>query len=134
MSRWGPVVLWMGIIFAFSHDAGSAQRSGLLLRILEALFGELAPGTAEVVHLALRKIGHLGEFAVLYGLSWRAFDRGWEAPLALCAAYAAFDEWHQTFIPNRVGSPGDVLVDVAGAALAAALLRGRGPRTRVEPR
>lgn len=124
----------MGVIFAFSHDAGSAQRSGLVMRVLEALFGGLDPGTAEIVHLAVRKIGHLAEFAVLYVLSWRAFERGWAAPLALCAAYAVFDEWHQTFIPNRVGHPGDVLVDVAGAALAAAVLGGRGPRMRVEPR
>lgn len=134
MSRWVPVVVWMGVIFAFSHDAGSAQRSGLVMRLLQALFGELGPGTAEMVHLTVRKLGHLVEFAILYWLSWRAFERGRAAPLALCVAYAVFDEWHQTFIPNRVGDPGDVLVDVAGAAFAAAVLGGRGPRTHVEPR
>lgn len=138
-SRWLPVLVWMGVIFAFSHDAGSAERSGLFLRLLEAVWslfggGPPDPALAEALHLLIRKVGHMVEFAVLYALSWRAFGTGWRAPLALCVAYAVLDEWHQTFIPNRVGSPTDVLVDVAGAALAAAALAGRGLRSRVEPR
>jgi VanZ family protein len=35
--------------------------------------------------------------------------------LALTVLYAASDEWHQTFIPNRSGQLADVLVDTAGA-------------------
>jgi VanZ family protein len=31
--------------------------------------------------------------------------------------YAASDEWHQTFVPTRVGTPWDVAIDAAGAAL-----------------
>lgn len=120
----------MGVIFAFSHDAGSAERSGLVMRVLEALwslFGRGAPDAAlaEAIHVLVRKIGHVVEFGVLYLLSWRAFRSGWGAPLALTVVYAALDEWHQTFIPNRVGNPVDVLVDTLGALLAAAAITWR---------
>ena len=38
-----------------------------------------------------------------------------------CVVYAISDEWHQTFVPTRVGTPWDVLIDAAGAALGLAL-------------
>ena len=31
------------------------------------------------------------------------------------ALVASCDEWHQTFLPNRTGSPWDVLLDCTGA-------------------
>jgi VanZ family protein len=31
------------------------------------------------------------------------------------ALVASADEWHQTFLPNRTGSPWDVLLDCCGA-------------------
>lgn len=39
----------------------------------------------------------------------------------LSVMYAVSDEWHQTFVPTRVGTPWDVLIDAAGAALGLAL-------------
>ena len=40
-----------------------------------------------------------------------------DALLALLgtALVASSDEWHQTFLPNRTGSPWDVLLDCFGA-------------------
>ena len=40
-----------------------------------------------------------------------------DALLALfgTALVASCDEWHQTFLPNRTGSPWDVLLDCTGA-------------------
>ena len=35
--------------------------------------------------------------------------------LAGTALVASWDEWHQTFLPNRTGSPWDVLLDCCGA-------------------
>jgi VanZ family protein len=42
-----------------------------------------------------------------------------QAGLALLgtALVASWDEWHQTFLPNRQGSPWDVLLDCCGAAV-----------------
>lgn len=45
-----------------------------------------------------------------------------------CVLYAASDEWHQTFVPPRDGCLRDVLIDTAGASLAALLLVSRERR------
>jgi len=36
------------------------------------------------------------------------------AALILAAAYAALDEWHQSFVPGRTAAVSDFLLDVAG--------------------
>ena len=48
----------------------------------------------------------------------------------LATAYGAVDEWHQSFVPGRVSSVGDLLSDACGAILAvsALLLLLRGER------
>jgi len=38
--------------------------------------------------------------------------------IGLTTTYAAIDEFHQTFVPGRTGSPWDVALDACGAALA----------------
>jgi VanZ family protein len=83
----------------------------------------------------LRKLAHFTEYAVLTGLWWRALrGLGARFPLAIAMAislgYAATDEFHQTFVDGRRGTPVDVLIDSAGIAIAAtaiAVLRLRAP-------
>lgn len=96
LSRWAPVVLWAGIIFALS--AIPSLSTGL--------------GTWD---LALRKAAHLAEYAVLGALLFRAVR---SEPLALLAgsAYAVTDEVHQVFVSGRQGSPLDWLIDTIGVA------------------
>jgi VanZ family protein len=93
---WAPVVVWAAVIFAFSSvpDLGT----GL--------------GTWDLV---LRKLAHAAEFGLLGLLLARALGRPAVA-LALGALYAVSDEIHQSFVPGRVASPLDVLVDTAGVA------------------
>jgi VanZ family protein len=97
---WAPVVAWAALIFALSSvpDLGT----GL--------------GTWDLV---LRKIAHAAEFALLGLLLARATSRPAVA-LALGALYAVSDEVHQSFVPGRVGSPLDVLLDTAGVAVGVA--------------
>jgi len=82
---------------------------------------------------AIVKGWHVTEFAVLMLLAVRAVDmlKGvWRqssvavAALA-CLAYAAADEWHQTFVPGRGGMVSDVLIDSLGVLLVAAWLNSR---------
>ena len=74
--------------------------------------------------MVLRKLGHAGVFGTLALLWWRALGRGgkWWA-VAITVAYAITDEFHQSFVPNRHGSPVDVLIDSAGAVLATVAYR-----------
>jgi VanZ family protein len=51
--------------------------------------------------------------------------------ILIALAYAAFDEYHQTFVEGRHGSPVDVLIDAIGIALAV-LLHARWSATHRE--
>jgi VanZ family protein len=100
---WLPVLLWAATIFAFS--AIPSLNSGL--------------GTWDYV---LRKCAHMTEYAILALLLRRATGR--DAPaLLLASAYAVTDEFHQTFVAGRHGSPTDWAIDTVGAFLGLALLR-----------
>jgi VanZ family protein len=82
--------------------------------------------------VAIRKLGHVAGYAVLAFLWWWALVGSVERPLALAAAisllYAATDEYHQTFVDNRTGSPLDVGIDATGIALACLFVSRRWPR------
>jgi VanZ family protein len=79
----------------------------------------------------LRKAAHVTIYAAL----WLALARaaGWRRPLLVTViglAYAASDEYHQTFVPSRHGAPLDVAIDAAGFALAALAVRASRARSR----
>ena len=108
-----PLAL-MGLIYFLSDQPG--LKSGL--------------GVADLI---LRKLIHAGTFGLLWvlwlrALRWRA--PGWAAAIAF--AYAINDEFHQHFIPDRIGSPIDVAIDGVGIALAWWLWE-RWRRERLDP-
>lgn len=78
-----------------------------------------------------RKFVHAGVYALLCLLLWRAFRermgprRAVVAAAAISFAYAVSDEFHQTFIDGRHGSPLDVAIDSAGIAAGLLALRTR---------
>lgn len=44
----------------------------------------------------------------------------WMAPF-VAVAWGIFDEWHQSFVPGRYGSVGDLFLDISGIMLATML-------------
>jgi VanZ family protein len=112
VSRWLPVLVWAGVIFAFSSIPSLS--SGL--------------GTWDYV---LRKGAHMTEYAILAVLLVRATG-SYAWAFALTAGYAASDEFHQTFVRGRHGSPIDVGIDAVGALIALAILRSKMPRWSTE--
>ena len=122
---WLPVVLGIAVITLESTEwFGANHTSGPLRTIIEALFGRIPNARWEVIHHYIRKSGHFTGYGLI-GLAWL---RAWwmtlpgsrflqDAFLALLgtAAIASCDEWHQTFLPNRTGTPWDVLLDCTGA-------------------
>ena len=119
--RWLPVVAWSAVILLASDDAFSASNSGAWFR---TVFGREVP---YVLHVAVRKVAHLVEYGILGALALRA-AQSWRPALAIAILVAAIDETRQSFFVTRTGSPGDVLIDVAGAALGIWLLRARMSR------
>ena len=102
-------------------------------RFIEPFLRWLVPGISqavlEQVHFLIRKTGHLTEYAVLAVLLRfslknttaefcdRAYWKTLGTALLLAATYAATDELHQAFVPSRIGSVVDVLIDTCGAAM-----------------
>jgi VanZ family protein len=101
--RWLPVLVWAGVIFAFSSIP--SLNSGL--------------GTWDYV---LRKGAHMTEYAILAVLFVRATG-SFRWAFALTVLYAASDEVHQLFVRGRHGSPVYVAIDAAGALIGLSLLR-----------
>jgi VanZ family protein len=103
LSRFGPPLVLMGVIFFLS--AQPDLNSGL--------------GTLDLIG---RKIIHMASYGLLWWLWYRALGTRSPLPAALIAlAYAATDEFHQSFVEGRHGTPVDVLIDGVGIAAAIAL-------------
>jgi VanZ family protein len=104
VKRFAPPLALMGLIFFLSAQPDLS--SGL--------------GVWDTIG---RKLVHMAEYGLLWWLWWRALGFGHPAPaVAIAIAYAASDEYHQTFIHGRHGSPWDVAIDATGIALAGLLV------------
>ena len=99
------MLLWAGVIFAVSSIP--SLNSGL--------------GTWDYV---LRKCAHLTEYGILAVLLVRAIG-SYAWAFALAVAYAGTDEFHQTFVRGRHGSPVDVGIDAVGALIGLTLWRSK---------
>jgi len=125
LRAWWPSMVWIGLITIESTAFFSAQNTGrMLYSLLTRWFGEINLHEFLIFHHYLRKTGHV----LGYGLLAVFLLRGWRATLGYAHAWswrttllawlgtvfvASMDEWHQTFIPSRMGSPRDVLLDSA---------------------
>ena len=119
-----------------SPTAITARRALLPLAMMGLIFflsaqPDLDSGLG-VIDLIGRKIVHLATYLVLT-LAWfwalRPVARSGTS-LAIAAAvafaYAVSDEYHQSFVEGRAGSPVDVAIDTIGIVLAMALVRYDG--------
>lgn len=132
LSRYGPLVLWVGLIFFASTGNLSASNTSRIIRPLVLwLFPDITEPSLLWVHFLVRKTAHFTEYAILALLAARAFltsankklRRGWyAAAFALVVACALLDEYHQSFLPSRTGTIYDSMIDISGAVTAIALL------------
>jgi VanZ family protein len=105
VKRFAPPLLLMGLIFFLS--AQPDLNSGL--------------GSWDTV---LRKAAHMLEYGALWFLWWRALGYGSPLPaIAITLLWAASDEYHQSFVEGRHGSPWDVAIDAVGVGLAVLVAR-----------
>jgi VanZ family protein len=112
LDPWVPPIALMALIFALSAQP------------------DLNSGLGAVDQIG-RKLVHATEYGLLCFLWWRAL-RTVTTPraaivlaLGIAVGYAGTDEFHQRFVNGRHGTPVDVLIDAAGAATAAFLIRRR---------
>lgn len=137
MLRYLAALLWTTLIFVFSSDAFSAPHTGSILQaIAKAILGHpLSDLTYEMTQFVIRKLTHLTAYGILALLWFRAVrgeGRGWVMRWSVIAvliaiAVAATDEYHQSFVPSRTGTPFDVVIDACGAILMQIAIRAATP-------
>jgi len=99
------LIFWMGIIFFLSSQP------------------DLKSSFESQIDFILRKAAHITEYGILTFLAWRTIgDRAKRKKYLIYAIifsvlYAVSDEYHQTFVHGRVGSPVDVLIDSTGTII-----------------
>lgn len=141
---WWPVAVLAALIaFGSSPRFGTEHTSGPLRWLWQSIFGPVGNRHWDLVHVCIRKCGHF----IVYGMLGLAWLRAWRMSLPRVrllsgvtlavlgtAAIACCDEFHQSFLPNRGGSPWDVLLDCCGAAtlclLALAILHFSRPKRK----
>ncbi len=125
---WLPLLVWLGVIFLGSTNLMSAEHtSRFIVPFLLWLKPGMAPDRILFILIVMRKCAHVGEYAVLALLLWRALRSVptlqtkrpilFIAVLIACAVFAASDEFHQSFVKSRTPSIRDVLLDVSGALM-----------------
>lgn len=106
------LIAWMILIFIASSSLLSSDNTEEFL-------------VYDILNYTIRKFAHITEYAILSFLWFRSL---WTKPkrfiqclvwsVVLSILYAASDEWHQSFVPNRLGIWTDVVWDAVGAILA----------------
>lgn len=112
---WIPVLVWLGVIFGLSSVPINHQAQ---FSWSDFIF---------------KKTAHVGEYAILYFLVWRAASqRGKKidakvfiGSLIFSLIYSLSDEWHQTMVPGREGRLRDVGFDTLGMLLSLTWIKSR---------
>ena len=134
LKAWIALVLWLIVISIESTAYLSAENtSRILYPLLHFLFG-MNHARFEHWHVYIRKGGHVFGYGLLSILLFRAWretlpsreNAKWRVQWATIAVLgtvlvASLDEWHQSFLPSRTGTPRDVLLDSC-AGIAAQVL------------
>jgi|SRR5499426_830842 len=133
-TRFAVASLWLVLVLFLGSAYFAAQETGrFVLPFLKFLMPGTPPAQLHAIHLVLRKLAHLAEYAVLALLWFKAVHRvggrtprtaAWVA-LSICLACAFADEAHQSTIPSRTGSARDFVIDAFGATAMLMLARNR---------
>jgi VanZ family protein len=106
LKTWGPAATWAAVLFLLSEARPDPEAAWMSVN---------------------DKVVHLGLYTILGAtLAWGEHWVARRLPLLLLflgGTYGALDEWHQSFVPGRDPSYGDVLADTAGVILGFFLLR-----------
>jgi VanZ family protein len=104
--RMVPMVITMGTIFFLSHQPG------------DAFYMPPLPGFDKAVHLVIYGLLAITVlFAFFPWLKTKSSLTVTGLVVLICVFYGISDELHQSFVPGRFVSVGDVVADGAGALL-----------------
>ncbi len=115
------LIIWMITIFCFSNQKGetSGNTSGRVIKAILKIFNkEISEEQVQKLQLPIRKLAHFTIYAIGGMLAIMLLNQ-YDIPIIqkilysqlIISAYAALDEFHQSFIPGRTASVWDVLID-----------------------
>jgi VanZ family protein len=128
---WFPAILVAILISVFStHYFTSEKTARVILPALRWIFPWATGRMLHLMHVGIRKAAHVTEFGIFSITVFRGVRRGrpgWQfnwalRTLVIAVSYAAFDEWHQSFVPLRNATPRDAAIDAFGVLLAQCLV------------
>jgi VanZ family protein len=111
----------------------------VMMAVIFLLSAQSADPDHPLWEVLVRKLAHVTEYFVLTLAWWRAFSglssrvsmsQALAGAVAVSLLYASSDEFHQTFVGGRHGTPVDVLIDTIGVALACWLVSAQARRRR----
>lgn len=120
--------VWLTLAFVYCiaiyiTTASPASTGGNTLSIIADIFN-LSEEQARTVNVLFRKLVHLSAFGGLAVLFFNSFEKRRFFLAWICTTvYAATDELHQAFLPNRTGSVVDVGIDSIGALIALFIIK-----------
>jgi VanZ family protein len=153
-NRWLPVLLSLAFVcFTSTSFMGGSHTQVLVDDVWQAFLGNWHWDITGTVNEVIRKVGHFfgyGMIGILFRNAWHSSIRAhvvtithrWmssglmlsASALSVASTFlvASLDEWHQKYVPGRVSSFRDVLLDTAGALLLNLLFWGvrACPRSR----
>ncbi len=128
LKYWLPAILVMALVFPVGNKALASPRIyQIFMTVVHGIFPHISRHAAGTGYILFRKTGHFVTYGLMAFLIFRALRAGrgrrWRPDLllasaAVAAGYAFLDEFLQSFVANRTGSPVDLAVDCAGIALA----------------
>lgn len=117
------LLIWMFIIFLFSHQPHSGQATHSLIEQFLPMITNTT--IINIINFIIRKSAHLTEYFILAILTISLLKdyhltnkKIMIITLVFCFIYALTDEYHQTFIAGRTGQFKDSLIDTIGAITA----------------
>ncbi|MGI6424217.1 MAG: VanZ family protein [Tepidanaerobacteraceae bacterium] len=126
---WIAVLLWMGVIFYFSHQPAleSTELSSKVTKIIINTLEKINPNAeidVKVFSYIVRKAAHFSlyfvlGFLVINGL-WKSGiygSKGIYLGVFISLLYAISDEVHQLYVPGRGGQVQDVILDTVGSVV-----------------
>ena len=122
-------ILWITIIFVFSHQSGTKSENtsdNLVKEVLETLNIDMNKKEKENFIIDTRIFVRKGAHFILYlglgvisYLTLTAFNikKKLSLSIIITSLYAISDEIHQIFIPSRTAAITDVLIDISGSII-----------------
>ena len=107
--HWGPVILWMAVIYTVSSNSYP--------------YRVISPDVS-IPNETIGRVAHIFEYAILAVLTGRAILMGRKLSVRnaikiflFSISYAMFDEFHQNMVPERSFQSFDLGLDVVGSLL-----------------